>query len=130
MSVSCHILMKKCRLGENYPQKHGGWCKVYICTGLVTACRTYFYHCDMSLWSISNRKWVLIVGHSVLALLHEEFLLVAVIKDCAGLCCLPPKLCLINKISYFPYCQFIARPEKRYLAWFSKISISDFNRIL
>ena len=85
MSFSCHILMKKCLFGENYPQKHGGGVMFIFCTGLVAACGNYLYHCDMSLWSISNRKWGLIVGHAVLALLQEEFLLVAVKKDCAGL---------------------------------------------
>ena len=45
----------------------------FISALLVTACRNYFYHCDMSLWSISNRKWGLIVGHAVSALLQEEF---------------------------------------------------------
>ena len=79
MSFSCHILIKKCLLGENW-----GKGNVYICTGLVTSCRNYFYHCDMSLWSISKRMWGLIVGQAILALLQEEFLLVAIKKDCAG----------------------------------------------
>ena len=54
--------MKKSLLGENCPQTHRGWGNVLICIGLVAACIIDFCHCDMSLWSVSNRKGRLTIG--------------------------------------------------------------------
>ena len=64
---------------------------VYICTGLVSACSIDFCHCDMSLWSVSNRKGILTIGQQFPALLREEVFLEPSqnIAPAEENCCLP-----------------------------------------
>ena len=61
------------------------WVKiVHKSMGLVSICSIDFCHCDMSLWSVSNRKGRLTIGQQFPALLREEVFMVAVTKYCAG----------------------------------------------
>ena len=78
LSIACaiylsHFVEKVSFLVKITLNRGGGEGNIYICIVLVTECSDYFYDCDRSCMSFSNKMGVLMMGNTVLTLCREAF---------------------------------------------------------